>query len=403
MATILIVDDRPANRLFMTTLLQHTGHHFLQASDAVEGLALARSARPDLIITDVVMPSMDGYAFVRYLRVTPGIERTPVIFWTATYLEREAKTLASACGVSHVLSKPCEPRCILRAVQETLATGPARDCTPPLPEFDRLHVRLITNKLVQKMGELEAANAELENALEGMRVANEDLALAYDATLEGWVRALDLRDHETEGHTQRVTDLTVRLAKSMGVDGAELISMRRGALLHDIGKLGIPDKVLLKPGPLDEDEWKLMRMHPVYARQMLEPIKFLGSSLEIPYCHHERWDGKGYPCALKQAEIPRAARIFAVVDVWDALRSSRPYHDAWPERKAREHIMDQSGKHFDPDVVRVFMAHAFGLQTSDPEPKRKLRPALRHDSPESQPRLRNSHSSDDLERASATS
>ncbi|HEV3115512.1 MAG TPA: HD domain-containing phosphohydrolase [Gemmataceae bacterium] len=377
MATILVVDDRPANRLFMTTLLDHSGHHFLQASDGVEGLALARSARPDLIITDVVMPSMDGYAFVRYLRVTPGIERTPVIFWTATYLEREAKALASACGVSHVLSKPCESRCIVRAVQEALASGAARDCTPPLPEFDRLHVRLITNKLAQKMGELESTNADLQNALEGTRAANEELALAYDATLEGWVRALDLRDHETEGHTQRVTDLTVRLARSMGLDGAELIPIRRGALLHDIGKLGIPDKVLLKPGPLDEDEWKLMRMHPAYARQMLEPIRFLGSALEIPYCHHERWDGKGYPCALEQAEIPRAARIFAVADVWDALCSSRPYHDAWPERKAREYIGDQSGKHFDPDVVRAFMAGSFVCLASDAVAPLLLLPATR--------------------------
>ena len=179
--------------------------------------------------------------------------------------------------------------------------------------------------------------------------------MTYDATLEGWVRALDMRDRETEGHTQRVTEMTVSLAEAMGVFGDDLVAIRRGALLHDIGKIGIPDSILLKPGRLTDDEWTLMRMHPVLARQMLENIRFLAPSLDIPYCHHERWDGPGYPNGLKGVQIPLAARIFAVVDVWDALRSNRPYKDAWPEAEIRKHLVEQSGKHFDPDVVACFM------------------------------------------------
>ena len=164
-----------------------------------------------------------------------------------------------------------------------------------------------------------------------------------------------MRDQETEGHTRRVTDMTMRLAHSLGVTGDELTFIRRGSLLHDIGKLGVPDRILLKAGPLDEDEWKLMRMHPVYARQMLEPIKFLRTALDIPSFHHEKWDGTGYPSGLKGDQIPLVARIFAVVDVWDALRSKRPYHDAWPEQEARQYILDQSGKHFDPEIAATFL------------------------------------------------
>jgi putative two-component system response regulator len=354
MATILVVDDQPINRKFLATLLGRAGHRLLEASNGAEALAVARGEGPDLIITDILMPSMDGYAFVRYLRVTSGIEQTPVIFWTATYLEREAKLLASACGVVHVLSKPCKADCLLHTVDRVLDSAPQGQKTP-LPEFDRLHLRLITNKLAQKMSELEAANSHLEQLLEDLSKANADLGQAYDATLEGWVRALDLRDHETEGHSQRVTQFSTLLAQAIGIDGGELRALRRGALLHDIGKLGVPDRILHKPGALDEGEWKLMRLHPAHARQMLEPIPFLRPALDIPYRHHEKWDGTGYPDGLNGEEIPLPARIFAVVDVWDALRSNRPYRDAWPKKEARQYIDNQSGKHFDPEVARSFL------------------------------------------------
>ncbi len=195
-------------------------------------------------------------------------------------------------------------------------------------------------------------NAELFGNLQR---SHAELALAYDTTLEGWSRALDLRDHETEGHTRRVTAMTVRLARALGVAESEIVYIRRGALLHDIGKMGIPDRILLKNGPLTNEEWDIMRLHPVYAYELLAPIDYLRQSLDIPYAHHERWDGSGYPRALRGEQIPLAARIFAVVDVWDALLSDRPYRAGWPVEKVREYIRQQSGILFDPQIVEAFL------------------------------------------------
>ncbi len=191
--------------------------------------------------------------------------------------------------------------------------------------------------------------------LQDIQRSRDALNIAYDATLEGWARALDLRDHETEGHSQRVTTMTIQLAQEMGISGAELVHIRRGALLHDIGKIGIPDAILHKPGPLDDEELAIMRKHPEYAYTMIAPIAYLRPSLDIPYCHHERWDGTGYPRGLKGEEIPLAARIFAIVDVWDALSSDRPYRKAWTPEQVTAHIQKQSGSHFDPQVVEAFL------------------------------------------------
>jgi PAS domain S-box-containing protein/putative nucleotidyltransferase with HDIG domain len=184
---------------------------------------------------------------------------------------------------------------------------------------------------------------------------NREMLVAYDATIEGWSAALDLRDKETQGHSQRVTDLTLQLAQSLGFTDEQLVHVRRGALLHDIGKMGIADAVLLKPGPLSDEEWVVMRQHPAFAYEVLQPIQFLRPALDIPYCHHERWDGSGYPRGLAGEAIPLAARIFAVVDVWDALRSDRPYRLAWGTARVLDYLRAQSGKQFDPAVVEAFM------------------------------------------------
>jgi HD-GYP domain-containing protein (c-di-GMP phosphodiesterase class II) len=185
--------------------------------------------------------------------------------------------------------------------------------------------------------------------------SNAELNLAYDTTIEGWSRALDLRDEGTEGHTERVTDMTERLARAMGMEESQLVHVRRGALLHDMGKMGIPDSILLKREALSREEWDVMRRHPLYAYEMLSPIIYLRHSLDIPYCHHEKWDGTGYPRGLKGEQIPMAARIFAIVDVWDATTSDRPYRQAWTREQAREYVITQSGKHFDPQIVETFL------------------------------------------------
>lgn len=189
-----------------------------------------------------------------------------------------------------------------------------------------------------------------------MEAAGAEVILrAYEATLEGWIRALDLRDGETEGHSRRVVDLTVQLATELGVCAEQLPHIRRGALLHDVGKMALPDSVLLKAGELDDEEQALMRRHPEHAWEMLRGIDFLRPALDIPLCHHERWDGTGYPRGLKAEEIPFSARLFAVVDVWDALRYERAYRSAWPAEKVKEHLAEGAGTHFDPTVVPVFL------------------------------------------------
>ena len=182
-----------------------------------------------------------------------------------------------------------------------------------------------------------------------------NLNQAYDSTLEGWAKALELRDKETEGHSKRVTNLALDVAQHLGFAWEDLIHFRRGALLHDIGKMAISDEILQKPGPLTPDERKLIEAHPEQAKTMLEGIPYLQRALEIPYCHHERWDGSGYPQGLAGEEIPFSARIFAVVDVWDALTSDRPYRKAWSEEEALSYIRDNSGILFDPLCVDAFL------------------------------------------------
>ncbi len=207
----------------------------------------------------------------------------------------------------------------------------------------------------QALADLAAIAVDDARMISELQLAHFDLVQAYDSTLEGWVRALDLRDKETEGHSKRVTEKTIQLARRLGVGEEALVHIRRGALLHDIGKIAIPDRILQKPGPLNEDEWRVLRKHPVYAFELLYPIEYLRPALDIPYCHHERWDGTGYPRGLQGEQIPLAARIFAVVDVWDALCSDRPYRPAWPHEKVLEYLAKQAGTHFDPHILARFL------------------------------------------------
>jgi putative two-component system response regulator len=317
---ILIIDDEPIAREALDGLLSGEPYHLHFAENGFEGLAKAVSLQPDVILLDVMMPKIDGFEVCRQIRATSDINTIPILLITALD-DRFSRLSGLRAGADDFITKPFDSLELLARLQ-----GVTR-----LNRFRRI---------AEQRCELERLNAEL--------------LFAYDKTIEGWSQALDLRDKETEGHTQRVTDMTITLAQQLGVDAEMLKHIRRGALLHDVGKLGIPDSILLKPGPLTPEEWNIMRTHPVLAYQWLSKIEFLHPALDIPYCHHEKWDGSGYPCHLRGEEIPLAARIFAVVDVWDAITSNRPYHHAMSQDAAMQFILAGSGKHFDSEIVNLF-------------------------------------------------
>jgi putative two-component system response regulator len=298
--------------------------HF--CDNGLDALKQASILQPDLILLDVMMPGIDGFEVCRRIRADPLLADVPVVMTTA--LDDKASRLEGIeAGADDFISKPID-RMEIRARVNTI-------------------IRLNRyRKLMKQQADLLQAHHELQDA--------------YEATLKGWVRALDFRDNETGDHSRRVTLLTVELARLMGINEDELVHVRRSALLHDIGKIAVPDSILHKTGPLTEAEWDIMRKHPQIAIEMLEPIEYLRPALAIPFNHHERWDGTGYPRGIKGEEIPLAARIFAVVDVWDALSSDRPYRKAWPYDKIVEHMRQQSGTHFDPKVVELFLQMMVG-------------------------------------------
>ncbi len=320
-SSILIVDDSPPGRQVLEELLFGQGYDLAFAGDGPEALRQAAAITPDLILLDVMMPGMDGFEVCRRLRSDPHLAEVPVVMVTALD-DGASRLLGLEAGADDFISKPFN-RAELRARVKTIT------------RLNRYH------GLLAERAALEQAHAEL--------------LVAYDATIEGWVMALDLRDKETEGHSRRVTEMTVSLARAAGLTEPELVHLRRGALLHDIGKLGVPDAILLKPGRLTAEEFAVMKRHPQYAYDMLSPVAYLLPALDIPYCHHEKWDGSGYPRGLAGEDIPLAARLFAAVDVWDALRSDRPYRPAWPLAEVAAYVGAESGKHFDPAVVELFL------------------------------------------------
>ena len=319
-STILIVDDEYSGRETLQSVLEGEGYNLIMAENGLQAIEKAKSYLPDVILLDVMMPGMTGFEVCERIRSDPQVAEIPIIILTALD-DRESLLTGLKSGADDFISKP----------------------------FDRfeLRARLIGITRLNRYHKLLDEREKLQKA-------HERLLAAYDATIAGWSHAMDLRDKETEGHSQRVTDLTLELAKAFGLTAEELVQIRYGALLHDMGKLGIPDSILLKPSKLTDEEWVTMRKHPQFAHDMLFPIEYLRAALDIPFCHHERWDGTGYPRGLKGNEIPLAARIFAVVDVWDALTSDRPYRPAWSKEDALNYIREQSGKHFDPQIVDAF-------------------------------------------------
>ena len=544
MARILLVEDNEANLYLLETLLKSNGYETMCAAQGAEALEQARREPPILVISDILMPVMDGFSLCREWMKDERLQDIPFVFYTATYTDPSDEEFALSLGAARFIRKPTEPAefmAVLHDVIQQVETGNLVAAHEPVVEekayFQEYNAALV-RKLEDKLAQLEQANraleqeiaervraeqelkrvtaqtqrrleqiealrqidraissstdlrlnlelilnqvtsalgvdaaailllhrptqmleyravrgfhantvtprrlrlgegcagraarerqvifipdlaqdpdqfvdrswlererfvgccaapliakGELEGVLEVLHrqplapdpewqgfvealagqaaVAIEnaelfqdlqrsklELELAYDTTLEGWSHALDLRDRETEGHALRVIDHTLKLARALGLHEPELTHIRRGALLHDIGKMGIPDAILLKRGALSEAEREVIRQHPRFAYEMLSPILYLRPALEIPYCHHEKWDGSGYPRGLKGQEIPLAARLFAVVDVYDALLSDRPYRPAWTAERVRSYLQEQSGKYFDPEVAAAFV------------------------------------------------
>lgn len=543
MSQILIVDDHEQDLYLLKSFLTGNGHQVVEATNGVEALELARANPPEVIISDILMPVMDGFSLCHEWTRDESLKKIPFVFYTATYTDPRDEELALSLGAARFIVKPLEMGEFLSILNGVLAEVQAgtlsahRESVHEEMIYYRMYNERLIRKLEAKMLELERVNHalgqeieerrqaegqitrlleesqrrlnqvealhsidlaisgsmdlrttlnvllkhvesllnvdaanillfslslqqfsfaagrgfttnEIEGAnvrlgssfagraalerktvviageltaqanrdfsrlyeregfvayagvpliakgqikgvlevyhrtnhkperewinlletlagqaaiaidnaqlFEGLQLSNIELSLAYDATIAGWSRAMDLRDKETEGHTQRVTDLTLKLARAMNIPESQLPHIRHGALLHDIGKMGVPDSILLKEDALSDEEWKKMRQHPDLAYEMLSSIRYLQHALDIPYCHHEKWDGTGYPRGLKGSEIPIAARIFAVADVWDAITSDRPYRKGWSKAEALNHIREQSGKYFDPQVVDEF-------------------------------------------------
>jgi len=318
--TILIVDDEEMIRNTLEALLDGDFQLYF-AANGMDALALSKQVRPDLILLDVMMPHLDGFEVCRRLRSTPELAEVPIIMLTALD-DREARLQGLREGVDDFISKPFDSIELLARIQTITRLNRYRSIVEQRDQLQKMHAELL---------------------------------FSYQKTVEGWSDALDLRDKETEGHTLRVTEISIEFAKAIGVKGDDLNLVRMGSLLHDVGKLGVPDSILLKPGKLTEEEWVVMRKHPVYAHQWLSPIPFLAKAIDIPYCHHEKWDGSGYPQGLRGEAIPLFARLFAIVDVWDALSSERPYRAAMSEPDVLAYIKQNARTHFDPALVDVFL------------------------------------------------
>ena len=338
-ARIMVVEDEGLVALSLQMKLEEMGYEVPAiVASGEEAIQQAAAVQPDLALMDIMLAGkMDGIETAGHLRAHFQI---PIVYLTAN---TDANTLQRA--------KISQPFGYL--------LKPFSDKELPIAIEIALYKHQMEQELEQYRHRLEEMVAERTAALvqvnEQLQQSHIQLTQAYDETLMGWSRALELYDKETSGHSRRVTEMAVRLARAMDFSEEELVHVRRGALLHDIGKMAIPDGILLKPESLTNEEREIMQQHPSYAYQMLAPITYLHPALDIPYCHHERWDGDGYPRGLKGEQIPLSARIFAVVDVWDALRSDRPYHAAWPEEKALTYICKQAGRQFDPQVVEVFI------------------------------------------------
>jgi len=330
---ILIVDDEAGVRSILQKHLENEGAECVTSHDGTDALGKMQARQFDLVISDMMMPGMTGMELLH--RVKEEHPETAFIMVTGL---KDINTAVDSLrvGACDFITKPFELPAIRHAVDRA---------------FERRRL-LIENRRYREKLELKVWKRTVE-----LNEALHDVEESYKITLEALVTALDAREQETRAHSQRVREYTVTLAQALGLDHDNLIQTGRGALLHDVGKIGVRDSILLKPGKLNEEEWVEMRRHPQIGYDILQSIEFLSPAAEIVLCHQERWDGKGYPNGLQQDEIPIAARVFSVIDTWDALSSDRPYRQAWPADKVRAYLEEQSGKMFDPNVVKAFLLY----------------------------------------------
>lgn len=326
-ARILVIDDELIAQEAIEAFLVKDGYQVLFATNGVDGIKIAIEKCPDVVLLDLMMPGMDGFEVCQQLRAQPALAETPILMVTA-HEDRDVRRRGLSVGADDFLTKP----------------------------FDHLELRARLKIIVRlkQHSKPDTKNLKLKQDLKELKENHERLKQAYNETISAWSRAMDIRDKETEGHSQRVANIATALGRKMGLDEETITDLRHGALLHDVGKIGIPDQILHKPNKLTDEEWEIIRQHPTYAYQMLTPISHLKSALDIVYCHHEKWDGSGYPQGIKGEEIPITARIFTIAHVWDAMTSDRPYRPAWSETSTLQYILSQAGKHFDPEIVQVF-------------------------------------------------
>jgi putative two-component system response regulator len=333
---VLVADDSRTRRLRLAGVLRAGGCDVCTAEDGADALALVPEWQPDVVLSDVLMPRLDGFELCRSLRGQTSTAEVPVVLISSAFVTDEDRSLAYQAGADAYVTADLEPPALLALLRET-----ARMQAAPLrlaPEqFARRHGASMRTLLIDKIHELEVANAQLETL--------------YESTLEALVAALDVRDSDTELHSWRVSHYAVTLGRFVGMDADELRCLRRGALLHDVGKIGVPDALLRKPGPLSDEEWTVMREHPRLGADLLRRTGFLESEATLVLAHHERWDGSGYPHGLAGEAIPLGARLFAVADTLDVIVSGRPYAPPRSVGEALAELDRVAGAQLDPDLV----------------------------------------------------
>ncbi len=337
--SLLLIDDDPALLIGLEGILKHEGYTVFTAKHGNIGIETAREKIPDLIVCDLMMPPPNGFDVLTSLNHDPKTSNIPFIFLTARAAETD-KVQGLLSGADDYIIKPF------------------------LKEEFLARVKAVLRRKHKVMAELKGTSEQEVNELRSkIKEILQTSEVNWEKFIDSLVHMLALRDNETEEHTRRVLELAEQTAMALNITGESLLHIRWGSILHDIGKVGIPDSILLKPGSLTNEERAIMMLHPHIAHQILVPLGLPSATLEIPLHHHERWDGKGYPGHLAGENIPLSARIFAVADVWDGLVSDRPYHKAWTQEEALEYVLEQSGKHFDPKIVDVFIKKVLRFAT----------------------------------------